>query len=453
MKTNKKEDTIVALSTPPGIGAIAVIRLSGPFSFEAIDKIFFGKNQICNANSHTIHYGNIIADEEIIDDVLISVFRAPNSYTGEDSVEISTHGSPLIVQKIISSLLKNNDIRVAEPGEYTKRAFLNNKMDLTQAEAVADLINSRTMISLRGARTQLDGLLSSKVGELRKKLLEISSYVELELDFVEEEIELIKKNELIDRIQEVVANISNLLNSYSFGKLIRDGINLVIVGEPNVGKSSVLNFILKESRAIVSNIPGTTRDTIIEEISIDGLLFKIHDTAGIRVTGEAIELEGVHRSKLAVKNADIILFLGDVELGFSSLVEKELTELNPSAKIIKVLNKIDLGMVGRFSEDFKVSAKTGEGMMEFISELRDKVLDESSYSEKDAIVNNIRHRECLARAKDNLLKALKSVNQNFSGEYLAFDLRAAELALSEIIGIITPEDILKNIFSNFCIGK
>jgi len=448
-----KEDTIVALATPPGVGAISVIRLSGPQSFMVVDEIFSGEVQINRANTHTLHYGKILNESEIIDDVLISVFRKPNSYTGENSIEISTHGSPLVVQKIISLLLCNENVRAAEPGEFTMRAFLNNKIDLTQAEAVADLINSRTIISLRGARNQLDGLLSSKVDELRGKLVNISSFIELELDFVEEEIEFIKKNELISKIKIMIGEIDYLLDSYSFGKIIKEGINVVIVGEPNVGKSSILNYMLKESRAIVSDIPGTTRDTIREEVSIDGLLLRIHDTAGFRATGEVIEKEGVERSRSAVKNADLILFVGDVELGLSSQVEIELKELNTSANLLKILNKTDLGKKEKLLVDFEISAKTGEGMTEFIHGLKEKVLGESAYTEKDAIVSNLRHYQCLERAKENLVKAVKTVEESFSGEFVASDLRAAETALAEIIGVVTPDDILNNIFSKFCIGK
>ena len=453
MYNNSKEDTIIALATPPGIGAISVIRISGPLSFKAIDSIFSGSIKIEKAQTHTLNYGRIISGNDIIDDVLISVFRAPNSYTGEDSVEISTHGSPLITQKIISLLLTDENVRAAEPGEFTKRAFLNNKIDLTQAEAVADIINSRTMISLRGARNQLDGLLSSKVDEIRSKLINISSFLELELDFVEEEIELIKKKDLINRIQDIISEIENLLGSYSFGRILREGINVVIVGEPNVGKSSILNYLLKESRAIVSDTPGTTRDVIREEISLDGFLFKIYDTAGFRATGEIIEKEGVERSRIAVKNADLILFIGDVEIGFSSAVESELRELNPSAVIIKILNKIDLDVNSESSEDFKISAKTSEGMNEFIHGIRQKILGESAYTENDTIVSNLRHYDCLRRAKENLNKAEITAEKNLSGEFIAADLRSAEMALTEIIGVVTTDDILNNVFSKFCIGK
>ena len=276
------EDTIAAIATPNGVGAISIIRISGINSFMAADAIFEGKTKISEAHSHTVHYGKIVDSQKIVvDDVLLTNFRAPNSYTGEDIVEISCHGNPLIGQKILEILL-DYDIRIAEPGEFTKRAFLNNRIDLAQAEAVMDVVASRSEASLRGARNQLDGLLSANVSNLRDPLLEILSFIELELDFAEEELEFMKRDELIYRIDRIIEKIDGLLNTYTFGRVIRDGVNVAIVGKPNVGKSSLLNYLLKESRAIVSSIPGTTRDIIREEISIDGILFKLFDTAGIR---------------------------------------------------------------------------------------------------------------------------------------------------------------------------
>lgn len=453
MKTEFKEDTIIALATPPGVGAISIIRLSGPESFKAADKVFSGKQRIIEAKTHTVHYGNIVEDEEVIDDILISVFKAPNSYTGEDSVEISSHGNPLIAQKIISSILSSSNVRLAEPGEFTKRAFLNGKIDLTQAEAVADLINSRTAVSLRGSRNQLDGLLSSKVIFLRKRLTEISSFIELELDFAEEKIEFVKRTQLIDNISEILREIDVLLDSYSFGRLMRDGINVAIVGEPNVGKSSLLNCLLKETRAIVSEIPGTTRDTIREEISIDGFLFRLYDTAGLRASVDIIEKKGIERSREAVRKADLVLFLGDVNVGFSSIVEKDLSGLNSFVKIVKVLNKIDLGTRDLYYEDFRISAISGTGIIELLNGLKKLALHDSSYTEKSVVVTNIRHYDCLKKAKDNLLKAKNTAASKLSGEFLASDLRATETALAEIIGEVTPEEILNNIFAKFCVGK
>ena len=447
------EDTITAIATPQGVGAISVIRVSGPKSFQVIDKIFKGKKKISESQSHTIHYGKIFSSsDEVLDDVLVSVFRQPHSYTGEDSVEISTHGSPLIAQKIIEVLL-DNDVRLAEPGEFTKRAFLNNKMDLAQAEAVADVINSRTEASLRGARNQLDGLLSKKINFLREELINISSLVELELDFAEEDIEFVSFEEISMKINNIVKEIDILLESYSFGKVIRDGVNVAIVGKPNVGKSSLMNYILKESRAIVSHIPGTTRDVIREEASIDGILFRFFDTAGIRSTSDEIEKEGVNRSREAVKNADVVIFINDVVSGFAVDVYNEILELQNEKKVIKVVNKIDLRNPENIYADVYISAKTGKGINELLKLLKEKALGSQTYTEKTAVVSNLRHFNALKKAKESLLMALDSINKKMSGEFIAVDLRNAENHLGEIIGKVTTDDILNNIFSNFCIGK
>ncbi len=453
MLLTQNEDTIVALATPAGVGAISVIRVSGPLSFSAADKIFAGKIKIADSASHTIHYGKIYDSRgELIDDVLVSVFKAPNSYTGEDSIEISTHGSQLIVQKIIRVLIENG-VRLAEPGEFTKRAFLNGRLDLAQAEAVADVINSRTEASLKGARNQLNGLLSQKIEALREMLINSSSLIELELDFAEENIEFVSLNEVKKNIESIIGEIDRLLESYSFGKVIKDGVNVALVGVPNVGKSSLLNYILKESRAIVSEIPGTTRDIIREEVSIDGILFKLYDTAGIRLTEDIIEKEGVYRSRDAVRNSDIVIFINDAVNGFSLELFNELLELTSENRIIKIANKIDLKPDVNFSNDVKVSAKTGEGMDLLFKKLKIKALGTESYSEKTAIVTNLRHYNALLKAKEFLLNAVESINSKMTGEFIAVDLRNAESSLGEIIGKVTTDDILNNIFAKFCIGK
>ncbi|HMU42800.1 MAG TPA: tRNA uridine-5-carboxymethylaminomethyl(34) synthesis GTPase MnmE [Ignavibacteriaceae bacterium] len=449
-----KEDTIVALATPAGVGAISVIRVSGPQSFWAVDNIFNGKTKIDDAASHTLHYGDIKnQDDEHIDDVLVSVFRAPNSYTGEDSVEISTHGNPLITQRIIDLLISTSNIRLAEPGEFTKRAFLNNRLDLAEAEAVADVINSRTEASLRGARNQLDGMLSQKVKELRAQLLNSSSFVELELDFAEEDIEFVNQNELLKRIDSIIIEIDTLLESYDFGRVIRDGVNVAIVGRPNVGKSSLLNYILKESRAIVSEIPGTTRDVIREEVSIEGILFRLFDTAGIRISEDTIEKEGILRSQETVRTADVIIFLEDVEQSESRDLYLDLLNFTSPNKIIKVLNKIDLFKESPKPTDVKISAKTGEGIENLFIKLKEIAIGSESYTEKTAIVTNLRHHNCLKKSRENLINARESILKKMSGEFISVDLRNAEMNLAEIIGEMTSEDILNNIFMKFCIGK
>ena len=400
-----KEDTIVALATPAGVGAISVIRISGPKSLSAIDNIFYGKVKIETATSHTLHYGDIInEDDEHIDDVLASVFRAPNSYTGEDSVEISTHGNPIITQKIIELLISNSDVRLAEPGEFTKRAFFNNRIDLAKAEAVADIISSRTEASFRGARNQLDGMLSNKVNVLRSQLLNSSSFIELELDFVEEDIEFVNQDELLKRIDGIIIEIDTLMESYEFGRVIRDGVNVAIVGRPNVGKSSLLNYILKESRAIVSEIPGTTRDVIREEVSIGGILFRLFDTAGIRISEDSIEKEGVLRSQETVRNSDIIIFLEDALRPESRDLFTDLLNFTTPDKIINVINKIDLNKEGLRDTDVKISAKTGEGIDILFKALIEKAIGNENYTEKTAIVTNQRHHNCLKKSRENLIQ-------------------------------------------------
>lgn len=446
------EETIAALATPAGVGAISVIRVSGPKSIIAVDSVFEGKIKLTDAKTHTIHYGKIKFEKEVIDDVLVSVFRAPHSYTGEDSIELSTHGSQLIVQKIIEAILQN-DVRLAEPGEFTKRAFLNGKMDLAQAEAVVDVINSRAEASLRGARNQLDGILSAKVDSLREMLINSSSMLELELDFAEEDLEFLPKDKVIERIDKITSEINTLLKSYEFGKVMRDGVNVALVGKPNVGKSSLLNYLLKESRAIVSEIPGTTRDVIREEFSVDGILYKLYDTAGIRLTEDAIEKEGVVRSRNAVKNADLVIFLNDVLEGFAEDLFKQLLELTSEEKVLKVVNKIDLNPNHGIKSDVQISAKTGEGIELLFAAMKEKTIGAQNYSEKGAVVSNLRHFKALQNAKEHLEKAKESVNAGMSGEFIAVDLRNAESSLGEIIGKVTSDDILNNIFAKFCIGK
>ncbi len=447
------EDIIVAIATPLGSSALAIIRLSGKNCIEIADKIFLGKKSLLRAETHTIHYGKVIDNNQnVIDDVLVSVFKAPNTYTGEESVEISHHGNPLISKQIISALL-NYDVRIADPGEFTRRAFLNGKIDLAQAEAVIDVINSRTVSSLKGSRNQLDGLLSEYVTSLRNSLVDFSSLLEVELDFAEEDVEFVSKNELISNLEEIISRIARLLNTYSFGKVISEGVNVAIVGEPNVGKSSLLNKLLKESRAIVSDIPGTTRDIIHEDIEIDGLLFKLYDTAGLRSTPDKIEREGVSRAIEIIKTADLVLFISDVENIFPDLIYNQITENCEKERIVKVLNKIDLKSECSISSDIKISCKTGEGIDNLLSLLKKNALHGETYTEKTAILTNVRHYNALDKAKELLGKAVGSIKQNYSGEFISVDLRSAENQLNEIIGIVTSEDILNNIFSKFCIGK
>jgi tRNA modification GTPase len=453
----KNEDTITAIATPGGLGAISVIRISGNKCFEAADKLFRGKSKLADSPSHTIHYGRIFSGDEVVDDVLVSVFRNPNSYTGEDSIEISTHGSPYICEKIISLLLLE-DVRLAEPGEFTKRAFLNGRIDLVQAEAVADVINSRTEASLRGARNQLDGLLSAKVESLRNMLVNTSSLVELELDFAEEDVEFLSGKEVLSRIDNIILEIDSLLRTYTFGRVVRDGVNVALVGKPNVGKSSLLNYLLKESRAIVSEIPGTTRDVIREDVSIGGILFRLYDTAGIRITEDKIEKEGVLRSRQAVKEADLVFFINDPETGFAEDLYNELTSLSGKDRIVSLLNKVDLITPDikqslPNQSDILISSRTGEGIDKLVELMKDRATGGKNYSEKTAVVSNLRHYSALERAKQHMENAKDSINQQMTGEFISVDLRNAENSLDEIIGKVTTDDILNNIFTRFCIGK
>lgn len=448
------EDTITAIATPYGVGAISVIRVTGPQSISSIGKILISKIPLEKAKSHSVIYGKIIdKDNSTIDDILVTVFKSPNSYTGENSVEISTHGNPLISSKILERILEQN-VRLAEPGEFTKRAFLNGKIDLSQAEAVVDVINARTNASLKGARNQLDGLLSQKVNFLRQKLIESSSLIELELDFAEEDLEFISLEKVNLELNNIIKELQLLIASFKYGKLLRDGINVALVGKPNVGKSSLLNLLVKESRAIVSPIPGTTRDIIREEVSIDGLLFKFFDTAGIRVAQDEIEEEGVSRSKKAIEESDIIVLIYDVKSDFPEDLYHEILKLTEKEKIIFLVNKIDLGKPISVKENtIEISAKTGEGTDNFLKLLKTKSFASEYFSEKSIVISNIRHKNALEKAKEHLLKAVESINNKLSGEFIAIDLRSAANSLGEIIGIITTDDILNNIFSKFCIGK
>ncbi|QOJ27767.1 MAG: tRNA uridine-5-carboxymethylaminomethyl(34) synthesis GTPase MnmE [Ignavibacteriales bacterium] len=447
------DQTIAALATPPGAGALAVIRLSGSDAFAIAERCFSPKGKSRTLKPFRVHYGYIkTGTEDFIDDVLVTAFKAPKSYTGEDTVEISCHGNPLIVSAILNTLLLNG-ARDAEPGEFTKRAYLNGRLDLSQAEAVAEIINARSQSALRGGRNQLDGLLSAKVHELRTKLVNASSLVELELDFAEEDVEFIDNSGLIRLIQEIIDDISALLATYSFGRVMREGVNVALVGMPNVGKSSLLNYLLKESRAIVSEIAGTTRDVIREEMIIDGFLFRLYDTAGIRPTDDVIEKEGVARSRETIRSADLVLFMNDINLGLNQELFAELLQLTTEDKIITVFNKADI-YHGTLSDIvLALSAKTGQGMDNLLKTLREKAIGGSVYTEKTVIITTQRHYNALTKAKEQLEFALGSVRSRMSGEFISVDLRNASDSLGEIIGDVTEDDILNNIFSKFCIGK
>ncbi len=449
----KNEDTICATITAYGVGAISIIRVSGPKALEVGDKIFLGKHKISNSQTHRIYYGRLVNN---IDDVLVSVFRKPHSYTGEDSIEISHHGNFLITRKILQILI-DNGVRLAEPGEFTKRAFLNGKIDLLQAEAVSEIIRSRSDIAVQSARKQLDGILSDKIKEIKDYLVEVIGLLELELDFAEDDIEFVEKQLLTEKIENIISLISQLLSTFQTGRMIYEGINVLIIGKPNVGKSSLLNKILNSDRAIVSDIPGTTRDIIKEEIFIDGTLFRFFDTAGLRKSTDVIEEEGVKRALQLIEKADIIIHLVEPDFFEETLNHFDIDTSNK--QVFKVVNKIDT-----IDENFKdklslkedlilISAKTGEGIDKLFELFRNYIHQYNLYSEDVVVISNIRHFNALKNAKEFLENAIISLKQNQSNEFVTLDLRKAANSLKELTGEITSEEILNSIFSRFCIGK
>jgi tRNA modification GTPase len=384
--------------------------------------------------------------------VLVSIFHSPNSYTGEDSVEISTHGNPLIVQKIIEILLKQK-IRLAEPGEFTKRAFLNGKFDLTQAEAVADIIKSRNDSALKGARNQLNGLLSEEIKNIKKSLIEIISLLELELDFAEEDLQFISRNEIVSKIREIIRIFETLITSYRFGRILRDGVNIAIVGKPNVGKSSLLNYFVKENRAIVSEIPGTTRDVIIEEVNIEGILFKFYDTAGFRESDNEIETLGVEKSEKTILQADFVMLIHDVEQELDLQFYNRIVSLTEENRVLLVQNKIDKTIKKLNENEIGISAKTGEGIEKLFKHLMERIGQTKIYTENSLIITNLRHLEILTKGKNYLKNAIYALEINQSQEFISIEIRYTLEMLDEIIGVVTTDEILNNIFNKFCIGK
>lgn len=457
---NSIDDTIVAPATPIGEGGISIVRLSGKESIDIADKCFRGKVILCNASTHTVHHGKFYSIENaIIDDVLATVFRAPNSYTGEDTIEISCHGSIFIVEQIMLEITKAG-ARIAEPGEFTKRAFLNGKIDLSRAEAVADLIHSRTQISHQVSMNQLQGSIQRKIDKLRERLIDFCSFIELELDFADEGIEFLQREKLEKEIAEIIESIERLRKTFRSSKAIREGVNVTIIGKPNVGKSSIFNYLVADNRAIVTNIPGTTRDVIKEMISINGVLFNLSDTAGIRSSIDTIEIEGIKRSKETIKNADIIIIVsdvGDYNDVLMAEVKNEILHLKrKDSKVITVVNKVDLlnGVEKKIENHILVSAKSGEGMKELEKEIyKCGVRDNVGQSDKNIIVINSRHYSCLSRALTKLNNAQLTLRNRMSNEFIAVDVKGAIHSMEEITGIVSNEDILNNIFSKFCIGK
>ena len=423
--------TICALATKTG-GAISIIRVAGDKSVDITGSIFKGKKPLDGAKGYTAHYGNICDGEKIIDEVIVTVYRAPYSYTGEDSTEIAFHGSPYIAEQICSLLIKNGCTQ-ARPGEFTQRAFLNGKMDLSQAEAVADLIASRNAASHRIAMQQMKGGITIKLQQLRSQLLKLTSLLELELDFSEEDVEFADRTQLLDIAENLKREITALSKSFQKGNAIKNGIPVAIIGAPNVGKSTLLNQLLEEDCAIVSDIQGTTRDTIEDTINISGILFRFIDTAGIRKTNDKIEQMGIERAIKAASKAQIIIMLTEPGVPYPDYMPSD------TQTVIKITNK---------TPDFQ--ALTGKGLAELKDELLSFVDTNNS---DDVIITNIRHKEALDKANLALSDTISAINQNLSGDLISEHLRQCLNCLSEVSGEITTTDVLKNIFSQFCIGK
>jgi len=448
-------DTIIALATPQGSGAIAVIRLSGAHAIEVVDKIFFSKKNLENLTSQSVVFGTIKKEDEIVDEVLISVFRNPKSYTGEDTVEISCHGSPYIIKTILELLVQNN-VRMAQPGEFTQRAFMNGKLDLAQAEAVADLIASESKASHSIALHQMRGGVSNELATLRESLINFTALIELELDFGEEDVEFANREELSSLVQNLEVKIQNLIESFNYGNAIKNGVPVAIVGYPNAGKSSLLNLLLNEERAIVSDIAGTTRDTIEEVMTIDGIQYRFIDTAGLRQSDDTIENIGIERTKLAITKADIIIHIYDVrdENHAQNAITPFLDEMaREGKKLIQVANKIDLKEELYTSDTIIfLSTKTKQGLDDLKRKMA-HILEVSKF-ENSVIISNIRHLESLKLAMISLQEVKQSMIQNLSGDLLSFHLRNTLRHIGDITGNIDiDKDILGTIFGKFCIGK
>ena len=451
-------EIIVALATPPGIGAIGVIRLSGDGAISLVNELFPSKN-LEAAAGNTLHVGLLQNSDQLIDEVVLSVFKSPKSYTGEDVVEISCHGSTFIQQQIIEVCI-NKGARLATPGEFTLRAFLNGKMDLVQAEAVADLIASGTKASQETALNQVRGGFSSILSALREELIKFSALIELELDFSQEDVEFVDRSSLRALLLKIDKTIHALLESFQLGNVIKNGVSVAIIGKPNAGKSTLLNSLLNENRAIVSSIAGTTRDTIEEVINIDGILYRLIDTAGIREGGDEIESIGVERSKEKMQSADIVVYLFDVSTESSEELTTIKTELNSVAKSwIMVGNKVDaisseeLNAVNASLENSVfISAKNQLGLDQLKDALRLKVMSGMVHAE-NTIVTNARHVQALQQVANNLSAIQIGLSNKIPGDLLAIDIRQCLYHLGEITGQITNDDQLDFIFSKFCIGK
>lgn len=461
MKPHRGEDdTICAISTPIGIGGVGIIRISGAQALSLAQPLFGGRGDLKNFPSHTIHYGEVLDSRtgEVIDKALFLVMKAPRTYTGEDMVEVHAHGNPVLLQKILSLLLRQG-ARLAEPGEFTRRAFLSGRIDLAQAEAVMEMISAQTEEGCRWALSQLKGQLSKKIESIRWELLSILAQIEASIDFSEEGIDFCASERMTDRVETLLREVQALLADYETGKQIRDGATVVIVGRPNVGKSSLMNLLLEENRAIVTPFPGTTRDLLLEWVRLEGRSFKIVDTAGYRRTADPIEAEGIRRGEEAIKKADLILWILGANEPFHDDDWDLLNKIHSLKKII-LLNKSDLPrkmdvdlIAGKLKNDpiLPISVLTGEGIKKLKESL--KAFLSLGPDKERPLVALLRHRNALERTERALQGAVSTSHKEFSSEFLAIDLREAADALGEIVGETTTDQILDQIFSQFCIGK
>ncbi|BCZ49472.1 tRNA modification GTPase MnmE [Clostridium gelidum] len=459
----KEFDTICAIATPIGEGGVAIIRISGENALSIASKIFVAKNNydVKNMQTYTMKYGNVIEidNKEIIDDVILSYMKSPKSYTGENVVEINCHGGVVSTNSVLNQIIRAG-ARLAEPGEFTKRAFLNGRIDLSQAEAVMDIITAKTELSMKSAMLQSNGALSREITELRKYLLNVLALIEYAVDFTEDDEDIIDDNlvlQIKDGIDKTIFKIKNLLSNADEGKIIRDGLNVVIVGKPNVGKSSLLNALLKEKRAIVTDVPGTTRDVIEEYINLDGIPIRISDTAGIRETEDIVEKIGVEKSKEKIEEADLIILMLDASRDIDE-EDKAILDKIKNRKYIVLLNKTDLDMEisqevrNNLDNKIDISAKTGKGIDDLKTEIKNLFFNGEINSES-LIISNTRHKQALYRSLENCDIALNRVNANEYLDLISIYITAAMKALGEITGDELEEDLLNKIFSEFCVGK
>lgn len=452
-QTYQPGETIAAIATPPGEGGVAMIRISGNHALEIAEKCFSGP--VKSYKTHTAHFGTIIDQEGgHVDDVLLLPMLAPRSFTGEDTVEIFCHGGSLITKRVLAVVLKGG-ARLARPGEFSFKAFMNGKVDLAQAEAIQELIMAKNELALNIAENQLRGRLSEKVLKFEKELIQVAAILEAWVDFPDEGLEFAPMEEVIQSLEKNSHELKALIDTYHDGRIIHEGIAICLVGSPNAGKSSLMNALLDKDRAIVSEIPGTTRDILEDHMRLGGLNIKLIDTAGIRETAEALEQEGIRRTHSAIDEADLILLVLDSTIGTSAIDKTLLSQLKGRRKFIAVWNKIDQTQPPESDFSYKVfiSAKTGDGIEALRDLIGHVVLDHGAPSKEEVVLTSLRHKEALEKAHHALEKVIEGLKTGVSCEFLAFDMRDALSNLGVIIGINVTEDVLTSIFSTFCIGK